>query len=827
MQNGAGAATLHRIAFRSLVGQGCTAKLGSRKLIRRAARSIALGLSGALLLLLPAEAQAPASQGAATRPATAAARQGATTTTPQPAPAAGAPAQTAQVTPPAPSAGPQPLGTNPVTTTYAPAQVQLGPLVDTPPPPDVQSFSLADLEIKNPLRMISVDGEFSVPFNLSSDAQVTAANLRLRLTHSTAMLPDLSQLVVYINDEVISAVRLDGSGASGMTIDIPVDPALFKARNRLNLRFLGHYTRGCENPLHPSLWAEIDSRASRLSITTTRGAPRLELARLPAPFFEGLPGGLNVPFAFGGPPSDEALQSASAVASYFALAADYQHFRFPVSIGSLPAGNGVVFATSNETVGGYSVGPVNAPTVRLVENPAAPGSTLLMVLGRDREQLLTAGRTLALGSIALRGGNATTTAPTLRDRKPYDAPRWLRTDRPVRFGELADQSAMQIVGSGAPVIVPIRTAPDLFLWPSNVARLKLRYRFGDGDWLNLSASRLDVSLNGAYVKSLGFRDRTRADVFVDRVPGYFTFKEAKVDLPSYMLFGQNELNLYFNIIPRTVGNCKGELPVNLHSGIDPDSTIDLTGAAHFGSLPNLAYFTGSIFPFTRMADLSETAVVLSPNPTPGELETMFSIIGQAAESTGVAATRVVITRSSDESALKDKDVLLIGSTALAASHGGLFSKSPFIPTEGGLTRRAQLLDGLTRLFGGKGADAVLDGRDFAGLASFRSPYGGRRVVVAVLSSDPSTLPATMRRLTLPTNIFKVQGDLTADASDGVKGYRVGPIFWRGTLSPLIFILWWFSRNPLLLALGFVGAALILSGPVFLFYKALEKRRLHH
>ncbi|WP_269715394.1 cellulose biosynthesis cyclic di-GMP-binding regulatory protein BcsB [Caulobacter sp. NIBR2454] len=762
--------------------------------------------------MLPAEAQAPASNPTPANPAAAAPSN--VPSTPQ------APALVAL------SAGPQPIGTQPIAQAYAQPVIQTGPLVETPRTPDVQSFSLADLEVKNPLRMISVDGEFSVPFNLSADSQVTAASLRLRLTHSPAMLPDLSQLVIYINDEVIGAVRLDGSGEGGMTIDIPVDPSLFGAKNRLNLRFLGHYTRGCENPLHPSLWAEIDTRASRLSVTTVKGAPRLDLARLPSPFFEGLPGGLNVPFAFASQPSDQALQAASAVASYFALAADYQSFRFPVVLGALPAGNGVVFATSGEVIGGMSVGAVNEPTLRLIENPVTPGGVLLLVLGRDREQLLAAGRTLALGSVSLRGAYAPASAVNLQQRKPYDAPRWLRTDRPVRFGELADQSAMQTVGAGAPVIVPIRTAPDLFLWPSNVARMKLRYRYGEGDWLNLDASRLDVSINGTYVKSLGFRDRSRADPFVDRLPGYFTLKEAKVELPSYMLFGQNELNLYFNIIPRTVGNCKGELPVNLRSGIDPDSTIDITGAAHFGSLPNLAYFTGSIFPFTRLADLSETAVVLSSNPTAAELEALFAIIGQAAESTGVAATGVTITRNSDAATLAEKDVLLIGSTAMAATHADLFTRSPFIPTETGLTRRARLLDGLSRLFGGNGADAALRGQDFQGLASFRSPYGGRRVVVAVLSSDAAALPGTLRRLAAPSNIFKVQGDLTVDGADGVKGYRVGPIFWRGTLSPVIFVLWWFSRNPLLLAVGFVLAALLLSGPIFLAYKALEKRRLH-
>jgi cellulose synthase (UDP-forming) len=49
--------------------------------------------------------------------------------------------------------------------------------------------------------------------------------------------------------------------------------------------------------------------------------------------------------------------------------------------------------------------------------------------------------------------------------------------------------------------------------------------------------------------------------------------------------------------------------------VDQDSLLDLSTAYHFTSLPNLAFFVNSGFPFTRLADLSETAVVSPQQPS--------------------------------------------------------------------------------------------------------------------------------------------------------------------------------------------------------------------
>ncbi|WP_461211624.1 cellulose biosynthesis cyclic di-GMP-binding regulatory protein BcsB, partial [Desulfocurvus sp. DL9XJH121] len=86
------------------------------------------------------------------------------------------------------------------------------------------------------------------------------ATLTLNFAHSPALLPELSQLVVIVNGEVVKTLPLTRETAGGLTVTVPVDPALFlPGDNRLNLRLVGHYTRDCEDPFHSALWASISN----------------------------------------------------------------------------------------------------------------------------------------------------------------------------------------------------------------------------------------------------------------------------------------------------------------------------------------------------------------------------------------------------------------------------------------------------------------------------------------------------------------------------------------------------------------------------------------
>src|SRR5690606_29786405 len=78
-------------------------------------------------------------------------------------------------------------------------------------------------------------------------------------------------------------------------------------------------------------------------------------------------------------------------------------------------------------------------------------------------------------------------------------------------------------------------------------------------------------------------------------------------------------------------------------------------------LPDLRVFGERGFPFTRMADLSETAGVLSSQPAPQDISTYLTLIGRFGESTGYPATHVSVMFGAAALETADKDLVVIAS----------------------------------------------------------------------------------------------------------------------------------------------------------------------
>src|SRR5207248_9057758 len=95
--------------------------------------------------------------------------------------------------------------------------------------------------------------------------------------------------------------------------------------------------------------------------------------------------------------------------------------------------------------------------------------------------------------------------------------------------------------------------------------------------------------------------------------------------------------------PCAVALSQGDPP---HVEIAPDSVLHLEGARHFSMLPDLSLFAFDGWPFTRVADLSETAIVLPDRPAPAELGTALSIVARMAQVTGSVGTGVALLPAS-------------------------------------------------------------------------------------------------------------------------------------------------------------------------------------
>jgi hypothetical protein len=158
--------------------------------------------------------------------------------------------------------------------------------VDAAPGANSYSVSLKQLGRNYPMSLRGVESTDSVSFDVRADSIVTGAKLNLQYTYSPALLADLSQINVIVNDEVAASLALPKENAGQLQQQLVEIPAqLITEFNRLSLQFVGHYTMGCEDPQHSSLWAKI-SNATELSIQVSPLALPNDLSIMPLPFFD-------------------------------------------------------------------------------------------------------------------------------------------------------------------------------------------------------------------------------------------------------------------------------------------------------------------------------------------------------------------------------------------------------------------------------------------------------------------------------------------------------------------------------------------------------------
>src|SRR5699024_10926655 len=116
----------------------------------------------------------------------------------------------------------------------------------------------------------------------------------------------------------------------------------------------------------------------------------------------------------------------------------------------------------------------------------------------------------------------------------------------------------------------------------------------------------------------------------------------KLVLPTGPFSANSQLRFHFFFDRPQADECRSTFP-DVSAAIDGDSTIDLSGFHHYMAMPDLAAFGNAGFPFTRMADLAETALVLPDRPTSIDLGNALTLLGRMGASTGYPAlnTRII------------------------------------------------------------------------------------------------------------------------------------------------------------------------------------------
>ncbi len=699
--------------------------------------------------------------------------------------------------------------------------------------PGTERLTFKDLRVRDAIRLQGTRGEISIPFGLRQDQVVSAATITLQAAWSPALLGDRSQLVVIVNGEVAQIIALRPENSGGQVITVQVNPAMFlPGDNQLNLRLIGHYARDCEDPFSSLLWANISNTRSWLDLSTQALPSRPDLSRLPAPFFDkGINTTLKVPFVFAGQPRAGELEAAAPIAAWLGSLASYRGFAFTPSFGQIPTGNAVVFLNRDGAMPELGLA-VTGPSAAVIPNPRDANGTLLVIMGRDSAELRLAAGAVATGTGVFGGTRMSFDGARIPTWPRYGAPRWLPTDRTIRLGELVEPYALQGMGlPPGPLAARFRVAPDLFFWPHQGGELGLRYRYPVANWLDRDASRLDVSMNGQYLKTLPLAGSWWSGLFGNKGA---TSEDGhqRVVLPRYALFGQNEVVFDYNLIVANKQKCTGMLPDNVRVSVLPESLIDLTSAYHGIEMPDLAPFAGAGYPFTVRPDLSETTVIMAGNPSPASVEAFLGLMGRFGDVTGAATTGVTVADRIDSSRLADQDILVIGSSSLASAEN-FFANAPVHYEGDGLrVTQSSPLQHAYSWFSNRDQSnpedvaAIVQGsRGFTGIASFRSPYSPDRTVVALLADDVRQLPLLVDGMADPKINAQIQGDLSVTSGDGMVSFAVGPTYWVGSLPVWMKVAYWFSQRPLLMALSTLLLALALTGPVYLFFTRQAKARL--
>lgn len=734
----------------------------------------------------------------------------------------------------------------------APALAQQGrPAVEVAGPAPVASaatrvhrYTLRELGALYPMQLRGIDGVNSVPFAVRADEVVVGAKLKLDYSYSPAMLEKLSHLKVLVNDQVAATLPVpNADGGHGLQREVAIAPQLITEFNRVGVQLIGHYTMECEDPLHSSLWANV-SNGSVLELTTAPVALPNDLALLPLPFFDRRDvAPLKLPFVFVGAAGNEVLEAAGTLASWFGGLAGYRGARFEALRDIPVSGNAVVFLTGRDHLDGVAAASGGGgPTVSVQTHPRDPYGKLLVISGRDANELKLAAQALAVGGASLAGSSATITSfAKTAPRKPYDAPRWLRGDRPVRFGELVEPQDLEVSGYNPDLIrVNLRLPPDLYPWRGKGVAVDLRYRYTPR--LASSKATLNVNVNQQFLTAfpltaVGYQGDSAIERLVNRVvPPRGQPFDANFELPLFKLPSQSQLQFHYYYEPLKQGACRDAPLDNVKGAIDGDSTVDISGLPHFIAMPDLAAFSNSGFPFTRMADLSETAVVLPAGANTGDWSAYLDLMGRMGDATGYPATAVTVATPEQvrTQAVSDKDLLVLAS---GNNQPLLTDWAERMPASLGDERRFQLSDLAYRLIGWWDSDSRVNAQSAraaigyrgtatdAYLTGFESPLAGGRSVVVVAGNAPQGLRGAVDAILDPDRVKRIQGSLAVVSGGEVSSLVSDQSYYVGSLGPLRYVQWFLSQRPWLMLLGGAFSALLLALAWYLVLRARAKNRL--
>jgi len=680
-----------------------------------------------------------------------------------------------------------------------------------------------------------------IEFSVRSDEVVTRALLNLTYRPSPALLPVLSQLKVYLNDELFGLITItpDQPGKEIQT-QLAIDPHYIADFNRVRFELVGHYANICENPANSTIWLDI-GKESGIDLTLQKLPLKNDLSHFPEPFFDTRDTRpLTLPMVFAAQPDIKQQRAAAILASWFGSKAAWRGQRFQVLYNQLPQQqHAVVFATNDARPDFLKdLPPVVKPTVEIVSQPDSLYEKMLLILGRNDDDLLTAVQGIAQGELLLRGDTSTIDRVTLlAPRQPYDAPNWVRTDRRTTFAELT-QYENQLQSDGLqpnPISLTLNLPPDLFLVRARGIDMDLSYRYTAP--FQSDGSRLAVNLNNQFIQDYPLPPKNTAGQQLLHIPliqGMLD-KNHELLIPALRLGVVNQLRFDFDYANTFIGGnadgrCETVTPVGHHVVVDDSSSIDFSGYRHYIEMPSLRAWANAGFPFSRYADLAQTLVLMPPKPDVQQVSTLLNAMGNSGAQTGYPALRVQLTDDWATAKKQDVDLLMIGVIpkdlqndlripALVDATAS-WLKEPVrrvTPQMNPQSGRDQTAESTT---------AISSRGPLATVIGFQSPFYDQRSVVALLADGtPRGWQLLNEAMSDSDKRGAMSGSTAIIRESGVNSLRVGESYYVGHLP------WWerlwslLSTHPFWLALCTLFVVVLFALMTWRLMRIITRRRL--
>ena len=709
-------------------------------------------------------------------------------------------------------------------------------------------FTLADVGVPDTIILRGVDAYHSVYFSVPQTQVVKTATMHLRYHFSPALLPSLSHLKVSLNGTLFATLPVSmqptvngttmpteqGSGQNGVTVTRNESNAMLEAtlslpaemlvhQNELAFEFVGHYTTQCEDPSSSALWSHVDT-TSTVELAGALLPLQNDLKLLPLPFYDAA---VNlhpvVPIVFLSQPSLKAMQAAGIVASWFGILTDFRPVRFPVSFGAIPAGNAIIISeNSAELPTSFNISSSSGPTIAMRTNPSDPYSKLLVLSGDNPDDLVTAAMALTLQRDLFQGDQVR--IPNLKmpaPRTPDDAPRWLRTDKVVHLGDIAQTGDLQ--GDGAvPLRAYMRLPPDLYYGnkQDQTIDFHMGYRYNGIPISN--DSTLQVYMNDAYVSSTPMPHTDKASAKLETV--------VPIPVVNMRPFSNSLMMQFIFLLPKR-GRCQDTAPYNLKGAVLKDSYLDIRDIPHWAVLPNLEIFANAGYPFTRKADLADTAVVLPDTPAADEIEMFLTFMGHFGAQTGYPVLNVSVINNDGMKTDSGKDYMVMGTVEDQPALGRLNQWLPVFVDGSGLhiqdtqgffaplqhawwkvRSSDHVQSGQLETAGGL-PDALVEGIEW--------PSGSGRSVVVMAVRDQQSIPSFLTNFLKSSQSSDVSQSVSVLHGTRFVSYRIGnDVYHVGSISAWTWMNLLFSQYPWLVVI----AAFIICFLLATLLRAVLRRR---